>query len=161
MIFTWNGRSFQFVTDVLGVAPLGASSGDGQYFPVDHDEYVSIPAAMLQARDGKYEIRMTEELREVSYIDQIKLQALDQRVHYRDWMRQHRASWLSQSKTDFAWGLVAIVALKARDFETAGCWLRYTAGARGSAHWIVTDEVVHQILRKNKVSEAASDASCR
>ena len=77
MIFTWNGRRFQFVTDVLGVAPLGASSGDGQYFPVDHVEYVSIPAAMLQARDGAYEIRMTEELREVSYIDQIKLMALD------------------------------------------------------------------------------------
>jgi hypothetical protein len=77
MIFTWNGRRFQFVTDVLGVAPLGASSGDGQYFPVDHDEYVSIPAAMLQAREGAYEIRMTEELREVSYIDQIKLLALD------------------------------------------------------------------------------------
>jgi tetratricopeptide (TPR) repeat protein len=77
MIFTWNGGRFQFVTDVLGVAPLGASSGDGQYFPVDHDEYVSIPAAMLQAREGAYEIRMTEELREVSYIDQIKLLALD------------------------------------------------------------------------------------
>jgi tetratricopeptide (TPR) repeat protein len=77
MIFTWNGQRFQFVTDVLGVAPLGASSGDGQYFPVDHDEYVSIPAALLEARDGAYEIRMTEELREVSYIDQIKLQALD------------------------------------------------------------------------------------
>jgi tetratricopeptide (TPR) repeat protein len=77
MIFTWNGQRFQFVTDVLGVAPLGASSGDGQYFPVDHDEYVSIPAAMLQAREGAYEIRMTEELREVSYIDQIKLLALD------------------------------------------------------------------------------------
>ena len=27
MIFTWNGRQFEFVTDVLGVAPLGASSG--------------------------------------------------------------------------------------------------------------------------------------
>jgi tetratricopeptide (TPR) repeat protein len=77
MIFTWNGRQFQFVTDVLGVAPLGASSGDGQYFPVDHVEYVAIPAGMLQARDGAYEIRMTEELREVSYIDQIKLMALD------------------------------------------------------------------------------------
>jgi len=77
MIFTWNGRQFQFVTDVLGVAPLGASSGDGQYFPVDHVEYVTIPAAMLQAREGAYEIRMTEELREVSYIDQIKLMALD------------------------------------------------------------------------------------
>jgi len=77
MIFTWNGERFQFVTDVLGVAPLGASSGDGQYFPVDHTEYVSIPAGALQERDGAYEIRMTEELREVSYIDQIKLIALD------------------------------------------------------------------------------------
>ena len=43
MIFTWNGKEFQFITDVLGVAPLGASSGDGNYFPVDHDEYVQIP----------------------------------------------------------------------------------------------------------------------
>jgi tetratricopeptide (TPR) repeat protein len=77
MIFTWNGARFQFVTDVLGVAPLGASSGDGRYFPVDHEEYVSIPAAMLEARDGAYEIRISEELREVSYIDQIKLLALD------------------------------------------------------------------------------------
>jgi Tfp pilus assembly protein PilF len=77
MIFTWNGRAFEFITDVLGVAPLGASSGDGQYFPVDHDEYVSIPGDKLAARDGHYEIRLTEELREVSYIDQIKLIALD------------------------------------------------------------------------------------
>ena len=77
MIFTWNGERFQFITDVLGVAPLGASSGDGQYFPVDHDEYVSIPGEALKARDGEYEIRVTEELREVSYLDQIQLIALD------------------------------------------------------------------------------------
>ncbi len=77
MIFTWNGERFEFVTDVLGVAPLGASSGDGQYFPVDHDEYVSIPGELLQARNGQYEVRITEELREVSYLDQIKLIALD------------------------------------------------------------------------------------
>jgi hypothetical protein len=76
-IFTWNGEGFQFITDVLGVAPLGASSGDGQYFPVDHDEYVSIPGGALQARAGEYEIRVTEELREVSYLDQIRLLALD------------------------------------------------------------------------------------
>jgi tetratricopeptide (TPR) repeat protein len=77
MIFTWNGERFQFITDVLGVAPLGASSGDGQYFPVDHDEYVSIPGEALVARNGEYEIRVTEELREVSYLDQIRLLALD------------------------------------------------------------------------------------
>jgi len=89
-----------------------------------------------------------------------KLKTLNEGLHYRDWMRQHRASWLSQSKTDFAWGLVAIVALKARDYETAGCWLRDSAGARGTAHWIVTDEVARQILLKNKVSEARHDATC-
>ncbi|MCX6632812.1 MAG: FG-GAP-like repeat-containing protein [Candidatus Solibacter sp.] len=77
MIFTWNGERFQFITDVLGVAPLGASSGDGQYFPVDHDEYVSIPGEALRARGGEYEIRVTEELREVSYLDKIQLLALD------------------------------------------------------------------------------------
>ncbi|SPE36603.1 Tetratricopeptide TPR_2 repeat protein [Candidatus Sulfopaludibacter sp. SbA6] len=77
MIFTWNGERFEFVTDVLGVAPLGASSGDGQYFPVDHDEYVSIAGESLKVRDGQYEVRVTEELREVSYLDQMKLIALD------------------------------------------------------------------------------------
>ena len=33
MIFTWNGQSFNFLTDVLGVAPLGASSGRRQLLP--------------------------------------------------------------------------------------------------------------------------------
>src|SRR5215472_8041129 len=77
MIWTWNGREFQFITDVLGVAPLGASDGEGSYFPVDHDEYVSIPAKAMRARDGKYEVRVTEELSEVSYLDQVQLMALD------------------------------------------------------------------------------------
>ncbi len=77
MIFTWNGRGFDFITDVLGVAPLGASSGDGQYFPVDHDEYVQIPGEKLQAKDGQYEVRITEELREVSYLDKVQLIAVD------------------------------------------------------------------------------------
>ncbi|MBL8227176.1 MAG: VCBS repeat-containing protein [Bryobacterales bacterium] len=77
MIFTWNGRGFEFVTDVLGVAPLGASSGDGSYFATDHDEYVSIPGGMLRARDGFYDLRITEELSEVTYLDQLKLIAVD------------------------------------------------------------------------------------
>ena len=77
MIFTWDGAKFRFITDVLGVAPLGAASGDGSYFPVDHDEYVQIPGEALRAVDGRYEIRITEELREVSYLDQVKLMAVD------------------------------------------------------------------------------------
>jgi tetratricopeptide (TPR) repeat protein len=77
MIFTWNGSGFHFLTDVLGVAPLGASSGDGHYFPVDHDEYVQIPGEAMVPRNGNYEVRITEELREVSYLDRIQLIAVD------------------------------------------------------------------------------------
>jgi hypothetical protein len=77
MIWSWNGHEFQFVTDVLGVAPLGASSGDGNFFPVDHQEYIQIPGSILQPKDGHYEIHVTEELSEVSYLDQIQLYAVD------------------------------------------------------------------------------------
>ncbi|MBI2684979.1 MAG: hypothetical protein HYX27_01590 [Acidobacteria bacterium] len=76
-IWTWNGKAFQYITDILGVAPLGASSGDGQYFPTDHDEYIQIPASALAVKDGHYEIRITEELAEVAYLDQVQLIAVD------------------------------------------------------------------------------------
>jgi Flp pilus assembly protein TadD len=77
MIFTWNGHTFEFITDVLGVAPLGASSGDGTYFPVDHDEYIAIPGKSLVPVQERYQIHITEELNEVSYLDQVRLLALD------------------------------------------------------------------------------------
>ncbi len=77
MIYTWNGEGFEFITDVLGVAPLGAAAGDGEYFPVDHDEIVQISGDSLVPRDGRYQIRVVEELREVAYLDEIRLTAVD------------------------------------------------------------------------------------
>jgi len=77
MIFAWNGQAFQFITDVLGVAPLGASSGDGHYFPVDHREYIQIPGSSLHPQSGEYQIHITEELHEVSYLDRVQLIAVD------------------------------------------------------------------------------------
>ena len=77
MIFTWDGDKYEFITDVLGVAPLGASSGDGNYFPVDHDEYIQIPGKALKAENGVYKVHITEELHEVSYLDQVQLVAVD------------------------------------------------------------------------------------
>ncbi len=77
MIWIWNGKEFEFVTDILGVAPLGASSGDGGYFPVDHDEYIQIPEGTLKAKDGRFNIRITEELSEVAYLDEVALVTVD------------------------------------------------------------------------------------
>ncbi|HYO82767.1 MAG TPA: FG-GAP-like repeat-containing protein [Bryobacteraceae bacterium] len=78
IVWTWNGSAFQYITDILGVAPLGASSGDGSTFPVDPDEYIQIPDGALAAKqDGTLEIRMTEELSEVAYLDRVRLLAID------------------------------------------------------------------------------------
>ncbi len=77
LIWSWNGTKFQFVTDVLGVAPLGAMSGEDQFFPTDHREYVQIPGAQLRPDNGLYRIHISEELSEVSYLDQVKLIAVD------------------------------------------------------------------------------------
>ena len=62
---------------MLGVAPLGAASGDGSYFPVDHDEFIAIAGESLREQNGKLQVRITEELSEVSYLDQIQLIAVD------------------------------------------------------------------------------------
>jgi hypothetical protein len=89
-----------------------------------------------------------------------KLVALDRNQHYKKWMRDHRASWLDQSHNDFSWGLVAVIALRQGDKPSAGCWLRETAKAQRTSHWIVTDEVARQILESKKVMVADKSASC-
>lgn len=81
IVWTWNGREFEYITDVLGVAPLGASAGDGTFFPTDEDEYIAIRSESLEPKaDGTLEIRLTEELSEAAYFDRVKLLAVDHPV---------------------------------------------------------------------------------
>jgi hypothetical protein len=77
MIWTWDGRKFRFITDVLGVGPLGVRIGPNEFFPADHDEYILLPEGALAEKDGSYEIRLTQELAEVVYMDEVKLIAVD------------------------------------------------------------------------------------
>lgn len=77
IVWSWNGSGFEYITDVLGVAPLGASSGDGRTFPLDHDEYIQIAGDALRPKEGEFEIRLTEELSEVAYFDQLRLLTVD------------------------------------------------------------------------------------
>ncbi|MEM6457619.1 MAG: ASPIC/UnbV domain-containing protein, partial [Acidobacteriota bacterium] len=78
MVYTWNGVEFTFITDVLGVAPLGVRTADGGTFPADHDETIQIAADQLVPdADGMLDVRITEELREIAYLDEIQLIAVD------------------------------------------------------------------------------------
>jgi hypothetical protein len=81
-------------------------------------------------------------------------------AHYKEWMRKHRAEWLRQVKTDFAWGLIAVAAVKQNDPASARCWLRAALPARNGPHWTVTDEVVAQVLAQRKLTPATDKDNC-
>jgi hypothetical protein len=82
-LYTWNGTTYEFVSDVLGITPLGLPMGPGMpgsgpmMVPPDHDEYVLVKGEQLAPKDGFYELQFTEELREVTYLDRIRLDVVD------------------------------------------------------------------------------------
>lgn len=77
-LYAWDGRGFRFVTDLLGNSPLGLSLRRDLVLPADPEEIVLIgDAKTLRPRRGFYELEVTEELREVLYLDSAKLLAVD------------------------------------------------------------------------------------
>ena len=85
----------------------------------------------------------------------------DAGLYYRKWMSEHRAAWLSQGKTDYPWGLIAVLALRQNDKASARCWLREATPMRHSSRWAITDEASFQILASNGLTQAAKDANCK
>lgn len=71
-VYTWNGEGYEFIADSLCNAPLGLYVGGG-YYPPNPDEYIRIPARQIREKNGEYEILMREELREITYLDQMEL----------------------------------------------------------------------------------------
>ncbi|HTI38553.1 MAG TPA: CRTAC1 family protein, partial [Vicinamibacterales bacterium] len=76
-LFIWNGSRFEFITDFLGGGEMGDWAGPGQFNAPDPDEYVRIPDGALVARDGRYEIRITNELEEAMFLDKASLVTID------------------------------------------------------------------------------------
>ncbi len=76
LLYLWNGERFVFVTDVLGVGPLGELAPDGTRIKPNSRELVRLPE-ILQPRDGAYVFQLTDELREVDYVDRLRLLAVD------------------------------------------------------------------------------------
>lgn len=77
-VYAWNGERYVYITDAFISGPMGVPVAPGKYFPVDDDEYVKIPGQHLVADDdGNYRVTIVEELREVTYLDQVRLYAVD------------------------------------------------------------------------------------
>jgi hypothetical protein len=77
-LYAWDGERFHFVTDLLGNSPLGLSLRRNEVLPADPDELVWIgDSTKLVPRDGHYVLQVTDELREVLYLDEVRLVAAD------------------------------------------------------------------------------------
>ena len=76
-LYTWNGERFEFVTDFLGGGEMGNWQEAGVYHYPDSDEFVRITSDQLKPRNGRYEIRVTNELEEVLFLDYLKLVAVE------------------------------------------------------------------------------------
>lgn len=82
-LYTWNGERFEFVTDLMWKSALGMpmglmAQGETAYAPpMASQGFVRIPGHALRPQDGVYELRITGELWEVFYIDEVELVVVD------------------------------------------------------------------------------------
>jgi len=76
-LYTWDGEKFSFLTDLLWNAPLGLKFAETVVAPWREWEYLKIDGERLRPKMGCYQLRVTAELWEVEYFDQIQLFAVD------------------------------------------------------------------------------------
>jgi tetratricopeptide (TPR) repeat protein len=72
-LYTWNGERFEFVTDFMGGGEMGHLDAPRTFNFPDPDEYVRIRSDQLRERNGRYELRITNELEEALFVDRVQL----------------------------------------------------------------------------------------
>ncbi len=87
-LYAWDGEKFAFVTDCLWAAPLGLQVAAGVVAKDRPWEYLKVDGKYLQPIDGGYDLRLTEELWEVAYVDHISLQAVDHPADCEIWTNE-------------------------------------------------------------------------
>ena len=86
-LYCWDGEKFDFVKDILWRNALGMplgimSSGYMKYaFHHSTDEYVKIPGEYLKPKDQNYILKISMELWETAYYDNIKLHVIDHPIN--------------------------------------------------------------------------------
>lgn len=77
-LYVWDGSGYRFVTDLLGNSPIGLPLRRGVMLPADPDEIVRIGTAESFAPvDGAFLLQITDEFREIFYLDKVRLMTVD------------------------------------------------------------------------------------
>jgi Flp pilus assembly protein TadD len=82
ILFSWNGKEYEFIADMIGPGVVGHWVAPGERDVPDPTEYLKVPAKSAQLRDGMLSFRFLEPMEETVYLDQVKLLAIDHPASY-------------------------------------------------------------------------------
>jgi Flp pilus assembly protein TadD len=77
VLFTWNGKKYQLVTDVIGAGVVGHWFTPTKRNTPNPGEWIKVEGSQLAQVNGKLSLRFMEPMEEVNYIDQLRLVAVD------------------------------------------------------------------------------------
>ncbi len=104
-LYAWDGQRFAFVTDLLGAAPVGLPVARGRFIEADPEEFVRVGTdSTFPRRDGLRVLQVTEELREILYLDAVRLVAIDHPAH----VEVHATSKLLPGRPFLPHGIVGL-----------------------------------------------------
>jgi hypothetical protein len=82
VLFSWNGREYEFIADMIGPGVVGHWVAPGERDVPDPDEYLKVPAHSAKTRNGLLSFRFMEPMEETVYLDQVRLLAIDHPAAY-------------------------------------------------------------------------------
>ena len=77
ILFSWNGREYEFIADMIGPGVVGHWVAPGERDVPDPDEYLKVPAKSVREKNGNLSFRFMEPMEETVYLDQVRLVAVD------------------------------------------------------------------------------------
>jgi Flp pilus assembly protein TadD len=77
VLFSWNGKQYEFIADMIGPGVVGHWVAPGERDVPDPTEYLKVSGKSLEPRDGKLSFRFLEPMEETVYLDQVRLLAID------------------------------------------------------------------------------------
>ena len=77
VLFAWDGKEYQFITDVIGAGVVGHWISPTSRNIPDPEEWIKVSGNQLKPHNGYLSLRFGEPMEEVNFIDQLRLVAID------------------------------------------------------------------------------------
>jgi tetratricopeptide (TPR) repeat protein len=77
LLFVWNGRRYEFISDIIGPGILGEWVSPSERNISDPTEYLKVDGSLVKPKNGRLSFRFAEAMEEITYLDQVRLLTID------------------------------------------------------------------------------------